>query len=112
MPLLRSRLQAELLTAAPLTPGREWSLTELAGGVTRGGRPSVTIKASHAAANDHFRTGCGYSGGCDPCAGFLACHPAAPRIASRVEPGARIGSVSSPAEAPSLAEVRATREAD
>lgn len=30
MPLLRSRLQAELLTLVLLTPGREWSLTELA----------------------------------------------------------------------------------
>ena len=30
MPLLRSRLQAELLTVVLLTPGREWSLTELA----------------------------------------------------------------------------------
>jgi predicted nucleotidyltransferase len=28
---LRSRLQAELLTVVLLTPGREWSLTELAG---------------------------------------------------------------------------------
>src|SRR5215472_3026544 len=31
LPLLRSRLQAELLTLVLLTPGREWSLTELAG---------------------------------------------------------------------------------
>src|SRR5713226_6238345 len=31
LPLLRSRLQAELLTVVLLTPGREWSLTELAG---------------------------------------------------------------------------------
>jgi predicted nucleotidyltransferase len=31
MPLLRSRLQAELLTLVLLTPGQEWSLTELAG---------------------------------------------------------------------------------
>jgi len=30
LPLLRSRLQAELLTVVLLTPGREWSLTELA----------------------------------------------------------------------------------
>lgn len=30
MPLLRSRLQAELLTLVLLTPGQEWSLTELA----------------------------------------------------------------------------------
>jgi hypothetical protein len=30
MPLLRSRLQAERLTLVLLTPGREWSLTELA----------------------------------------------------------------------------------
>jgi predicted nucleotidyltransferase len=30
LPLLRSRLQAELLTLVLLTPGREWSLTELA----------------------------------------------------------------------------------
>jgi predicted nucleotidyltransferase len=30
MPLLRSRLQAELLTLVLLTPGREWSLTDLA----------------------------------------------------------------------------------
>ena len=29
-PLLRSRLQAELLTLVLLTPGREWSLTDLA----------------------------------------------------------------------------------
>lgn len=33
MPLLRSRLQAELLTLVLLTPGQEWSLTELAGRV-------------------------------------------------------------------------------
>jgi predicted nucleotidyltransferase len=31
LPLLRSRLQAELLTLVLLSPGREWSLTELAG---------------------------------------------------------------------------------
>jgi len=31
LPLLRSRLQAELLTLVLLAPGREWSLTELAG---------------------------------------------------------------------------------
>ena len=31
MPLLRSRLQAELLTLVLLSPGREWTLTELAG---------------------------------------------------------------------------------
>ncbi len=31
MPLLRSRLQADLLTLVLLSPGREWSLTELAG---------------------------------------------------------------------------------
>ena len=31
LPLLRSRLQAGLLTLVLLTPGREWSLTELAG---------------------------------------------------------------------------------
>jgi hypothetical protein len=30
LPLLRSRLQAELLTIVLLTPGREWTLTELA----------------------------------------------------------------------------------
>jgi hypothetical protein len=30
LPLLRSRLQAQLLTVVLLTPGREWSLTELA----------------------------------------------------------------------------------
>ncbi len=30
LPLLRSRLQAELLTLVLLTPEREWSLTELA----------------------------------------------------------------------------------
>jgi hypothetical protein len=30
LPLLRSRLQAELLTVVLLAPGREWSLTELA----------------------------------------------------------------------------------
>lgn len=30
LPLLRSRLQAELLTLVLLTPDREWSLTELA----------------------------------------------------------------------------------
>ena len=30
LPLLRSRLQAELLTLILLSPGREWSLTELA----------------------------------------------------------------------------------
>ena len=30
LPLLRSRLQAELLTLVLLTPGQEWSLTELA----------------------------------------------------------------------------------
>ena len=30
LPLLRSRLQAELLTLVLLTPGREWTLTELA----------------------------------------------------------------------------------
>jgi predicted nucleotidyltransferase len=30
LPLLRSRLQAELLTLVLLAPGREWSLTELA----------------------------------------------------------------------------------
>jgi predicted nucleotidyltransferase len=30
LPLLRSRLQADLLTLILLTPGREWSLTELA----------------------------------------------------------------------------------
>jgi predicted nucleotidyltransferase len=30
LPLLRSRLQAELLTLVMLTPGREWTLTELA----------------------------------------------------------------------------------
>lgn len=30
LPLLRSRLQAEVLTLAMLNPGREWSLTELA----------------------------------------------------------------------------------
>src|ERR1017187_7735111 len=29
LPLLRSRLQAELLTLVLLTPGREWTLTEL-----------------------------------------------------------------------------------
>jgi hypothetical protein len=62
--------------------------------------------------NERFRTGCGHSGGCDPCAGLLARHPAAPRIASRAEQGARIGSASSLAEAPSLAEVRASQEAD
>ena len=33
MPLLRSRLQAELLTLVLLSPGREWTLTELAGRV-------------------------------------------------------------------------------
>jgi predicted nucleotidyltransferase len=33
LPLLRSRLQAELLTLVLLTPGREWALTELAGRV-------------------------------------------------------------------------------
>lgn len=33
LPLLRSRLQAELLTLVLLTPGREWTLTELAGRV-------------------------------------------------------------------------------
>jgi len=31
LPLLRSRLQAELLTLVLSSPGREWSLTELAG---------------------------------------------------------------------------------
>jgi predicted nucleotidyltransferase len=31
LPLLRSKLQAELLTLVLLTPGREWTLTELAG---------------------------------------------------------------------------------
>jgi predicted nucleotidyltransferase len=31
LPLLRSRLQAELLTLVLLHPGREWTLTELAG---------------------------------------------------------------------------------
>jgi hypothetical protein len=31
LPLLRSRLQADLLTLVLLAPGREWSLTELAG---------------------------------------------------------------------------------
>lgn len=30
LPLLRSRLQAEILTTVLLSPGREWSLTELA----------------------------------------------------------------------------------
>jgi predicted nucleotidyltransferase len=30
LPLLRSRLQAELLTLVLLTPGREWTLTDLA----------------------------------------------------------------------------------
>ena len=30
LPLLRSRLQAELLAVVLMTPGREWSLTELA----------------------------------------------------------------------------------
>jgi hypothetical protein len=30
LPLLRSRLQAEVLTLVLLTPGREWTLTELA----------------------------------------------------------------------------------
>jgi hypothetical protein len=30
LPLLRSRLQAELLMLVLLSPGREWSLTELA----------------------------------------------------------------------------------
>jgi predicted transcriptional regulator len=30
LPLLRSRPQADLLTLVLLTPGREWSLTELA----------------------------------------------------------------------------------
>ncbi|MBO0825552.1 MAG: ArsR family transcriptional regulator, partial [Actinobacteria bacterium] len=30
LPLLRSRLQAELLTLVLLTPGQEWTLTELA----------------------------------------------------------------------------------
>jgi predicted nucleotidyltransferase len=30
LPLLRSRLQAEVLTLAMLNPGREWSLTDLA----------------------------------------------------------------------------------
>jgi hypothetical protein len=33
MPLLRPRLQDELLTLVLLTPGQEWSLTELAGRV-------------------------------------------------------------------------------
>lgn len=33
LPLLRSRIQAEILTAVLLNPGREWSLTELAGHV-------------------------------------------------------------------------------
>jgi predicted nucleotidyltransferase len=33
MPLLRSRLQADLLTLVLLTPGREWTLSELAGRV-------------------------------------------------------------------------------
>ncbi len=33
LPLLRSRLQAELPTLVLLTPGREWTLTELAGRV-------------------------------------------------------------------------------
>lgn len=33
LPLLRSRLQAELLTLVLLSPGREWTLTELAGRV-------------------------------------------------------------------------------
>jgi DNA-binding Lrp family transcriptional regulator len=30
LPILRSRLQADLLTLILLTPGREWNLTELA----------------------------------------------------------------------------------
>jgi predicted nucleotidyltransferase len=33
LPLLRSRLQADLLTLVLLNPGREWTLTELAGRV-------------------------------------------------------------------------------
>ena len=33
LPILRSRLQAELLTLVLLSPGREWTLTELAGRV-------------------------------------------------------------------------------
>ncbi len=33
LPLLRSRLQAELLALVLLSPGREWTLTELAGRV-------------------------------------------------------------------------------
>jgi len=33
LPLLRSRLQADLLTLLLLNPGREWTLTELAGRV-------------------------------------------------------------------------------
>jgi predicted nucleotidyltransferase len=33
LPLLRSRLQADLLTLVLLSPGREWTLTELAGRV-------------------------------------------------------------------------------
>ncbi|MHB1596152.1 MAG: hypothetical protein ACYCO9_18150 [Streptosporangiaceae bacterium] len=33
LPLLRSRLQAELLTVVLLSPGREWTLTDLAGRV-------------------------------------------------------------------------------
>jgi hypothetical protein len=42
LPLLRSRLQAELLTLVLLTPGREWTLTELA---NRGRRVVVLCPA-------------------------------------------------------------------
>jgi hypothetical protein len=41
LPLLRSRLQAELLMLVLLSPGREWSLTvlaERAGGSRKGGQ--------------------------------------------------------------------------
>ncbi|MGO8961047.1 MAG: hypothetical protein ACLQFR_27300 [Streptosporangiaceae bacterium] len=41
LPLLRSRLQAELLTLVLLTPGREWSLTELAD------KTSASLSSAH-----------------------------------------------------------------
>jgi hypothetical protein len=48
--LLRSRLQAEVLTLAMLNPGREWSLTDLATrvGASSGSRPLVIARPSAA----------------------------------------------------------------
>jgi len=52
LPLLRSRLQADLLAVVLLTPGREWSLTELA---DRAGSSLSSAQRRHQAAAGGLR---------------------------------------------------------